>query len=163
MTELPEVTRRSAAGLVVAVLTGAAAGCDQTGEVEVTREPVEGPTDPDQALALAELAAAPEVSEPTIAPVEPADEFELWAVKVSFTAPADAVEDWVAQSWGPDGGPGPAHVTFSEAKRAFRIGDVPDTWRLEDASVVGTPYQRIVLIDDKDPRTVRIHIAEVSD
>lgn len=157
------VTRRVVGAATLILVAGALSSCDRTGEVETTHEPVDGPSDPDQALALADLAPAPEVSEPTLAPVEPADEFELWAVEVSFTAQADAVEDWVAQSWGPDDGPGPAHVTFSEAKRAFGIGDVPDTWRLADESVVGTPYQRIVLIDDQDPRTVRVHIAEVGD
>lgn len=73
------------------------------------------------------------------------------------------IESWLRQSYGEGGLPGRAHVTTTEAKRAFDIGDVPDTWLLEGVSLSGVPYERMVLIEDQDPRTFRGHRVEVQD
>jgi hypothetical protein len=52
-------------------------------------------------------------------------------------------------------------VTPQKVKDALGVDDVPDTWRIEEASVQGTPYERIVLIDDAQPRTVRVRLSEL--
>ena len=52
-------------------------------------------------------------------------------------------------------------MTPQKVKEAMGIEDVPDTWRIDEASVQGSPYERMVLIDDADPRTVRVRLSEV--
>lgn len=167
MRKPPRALDRRALLTVLPLAAGALlAGC--TDEQPATTpgtdaEHAQGPQRAEEALELAELAPAPDGVQVELAEIEPAGDFELWSREIRFTAPAEAVAAWAEQSFGEPDLPGRAHVTPSEVKEAFRIEDVPDTWRVENVSVVGTPYERMVLIDDQDPRTVRIHLAEVRD
>lgn len=64
-------------------------------------------------------------------------------------------------SYGDPDGIGRAWVTPQKVKDAMDIEDVPDTWRIEETSIQGTAFERMVLVDDADPRTVRVRLSEV--
>lgn len=114
-----------------------------------------------EVLEEAELAPVPDGASSRLAESATISEFELWAVEASFDAPADAVERWVLDSYDHPEGVGRAWVTSQKAKDAMGIEDLPDTWRIEQVSVPGTAYERIVVIDDADPRAVRVRLSEV--
>ncbi|GAA1484226.1 hypothetical protein GCM10009625_10300 [Brachybacterium fresconis] len=137
-------------------------GCDGGTDIEVSRETeaADPPDTADEVLARAQLAPLPDDAESQLSSSGTISEFELWAVELSLTAPAAEIETWVLESYGDPDGVGRAWVTPQKVKDALDIDDVPDTWRIEEASVQGTPYDRIVLIDDAEPRTVRIRLSE---
>lgn len=122
-----------------------------------------GPTTVAEALELAELAPVPEGVEAELLERQPANDLERWACEVTFTAAVDVVDPWLAQSYGDHGPPARAWEITTRAEEAFGIGEVPDTWLFESSSLSGVPYTRMVLIDDQDPRTVRVHLAEIQD
>jgi hypothetical protein len=150
--------------LLMTVGTGAllaVTACADDSDVEITRETgaVPPPDSTAEVLQRAELAPAPDGSGPRFRTSATISEFELWAVEVRFAAPTDVVEDWVLESYGDPDGVGRAWVTPQKVKDAMGIDDVPDTWRIDEVSVQGTAYERMVLIDDADPRTVRVRLS----
>ncbi len=119
------------------------------------------PNTVDGVLECAELAPPPEGAQVQLVESATISEFEAWAVEVRFEAPADELERWMVDSYGDPGGIGRAWVTPQEVKDAMDIEDVPDTWRIEETSIQGTAFERMVLVDDADPRTVRVRLSEV--
>lgn len=119
------------------------------------------PNTVDGVLESAELALPPDGAQTQLRESATISEFEAWAVEVRFEAPADELERWMVDSYGDPDGIGRAWVTPQEVKDAMDIEDVPDTWRIEETSIQGTAFERMVLVDDADPRTVRVRLSEV--
>lgn len=134
-----------------------------TGQPEEESDGPSGPRTPEDALGLAQLAPAPDGAEVRLVERETGSDLERWACEVVLTAASETIDAWLGQCYEDDGLPAPAHVTTTEAKEAFGIGDVPESWRYENVSLSGVPYERMVLIDDQDPKTVRVHLVEVQD
>ena len=161
--EAHAVTRR---GVLVAV--GSALVLSLLGCVERAEDPEPSPAAShdvpktvDGVLESAELAPLPEGAQVQLLESATITEFEAWAIEVRLEASADDLEHWMVDSFGDPEGPGRAWVTPQKVKEAMGIEDVPDTWRIDEASVQGSPYERMVLIDDADPRTVRVRLSEV--
>lgn len=158
--------RRSVLAVLPLGLTALLTSCTIERWTQPPAEEDDGPVGPAtaaEALELAEFAPAPDGVDAQLIERQPAGDFEQWACEVALTAPAEVIDPWLGQSYGDEGLPARAHVTTTQAKATFDIGDVPDTWLLEDVSLSGVPYERMVLIDDQDPRTVRVHLVEVQD
>lgn len=157
------MSRRALLSLAGAGALLTVAACADGPDIEVTRtsETVDPPESAAEVLAMAQLAPAPDGVETELTASGSISEFELWAVEVTLACSRAAVEEWVLASYGDPDGAARAWVTPTKAKEALGIDDVPDTWRIEEASVQGTGYERIVLIDDSDPQTVRIRLSEI--
>ena len=112
-------------------------------------------------LESADLAPPPEGAQVQLVESTTISEFEAWAVEATFEAPAAELERWMLDSYGDPDGIGRAWVTPQKVKDAMDIEDVPDTWRIEETSIQGTAFERMVLVDDADPRTVRVRLSEV--
>lgn len=119
------------------------------------------PNTVDGVLECAELAPPPEGAQVQLVESTTISEFEAWAVEVRFEAPAAELERWMLDSYGDPDGIGRAWVTPQKVKDAMGIEDVADTWRIEETSIQGTALERMVLVDDADPRTVRVRLSEV--
>lgn len=153
--------QRAAFGVVGIV---SLASCSpETRTVEISRDPgpTAAPADAPRFLELAALAPAPEAISVSGLSESTAAAGELWVRELALTGAAADVEEWIVASYGTSDGIGRAWVTPSEMKSALGISDVPDTWRLENVTVPGTPYRRMVLVDDSDPTSVRLRLAEV--
>lgn len=80
--------------------------------------------------------------------------------RLAFVLDEPALDAWLDSSYGPEGGPGRAWVTYTDAAHALGVGEVPNTWLLGREKPVGVPGERYVLIDDASPATVRIALCE---
>lgn len=112
-------------------------------------------------LESADLAPPPEGAQVQLVESTTISEFEAWAVEATFEAPAAELERWMLDSYGDPDGIGRAWVTPQKVKDAMDTEDVPDTWRIEETSIQGTAFERMVLVDDAEPRTVRVRLSEV--
>lgn len=125
-------------------------------------EQVPGPDSAQEVMSAARLADAPDGAQPELITRTPPTGCE-WAREVRFSAPPDAVDEWLSASFGSVDAAAQVHVLKPSVADAFDVTDVPDTWRSLERSVDGTPLTLMLLIDDADPETVRIHLREQSD
>lgn len=161
--EAHAVRRRGVLAAAGSALVLSLLGCVDDAEhpAPSTTVPDGMPTTAVGVLESADLAPPPEGAQVQVLESATISEFEAWAVEVRFEAPAAELERWMLDSYGDPDGIGRAWVTPQKVKDAMDIEDVPDTWRIEETSIQGTALERMVLVDDADPRTVRVRLSEV--
>lgn len=124
--------------------------------------PEPGPDDAAEVIELAQVADLPDGTGADLIEQEPPEGYE-WAREVVFSASAAAVDEWLMQSFGSADAAQPVHVLNPVVAEAFEVEEVPSSWRSLRTSVEGTTLELMLLIDDADPTTVRLHLRRRSD
>lgn len=125
-------------------------------------EPADGPTSAAEVLRLAKVAPAPDGTEPTMTDATVPDGYQ-WGREVTFDAPTAGVDQWLTGSFGAADAAARFYALSPTVAEAFDVTDVPDTWRSLSRSVEGTRLDLMLLINDQDPSTVRLHVRERAD
>lgn len=146
-------------------LGGLLAGCSPQfgpGGTGTSASTHDGPTDAAGVLEEARVADLPETAAPEMTESDAPEGYE-WAREVRFTASGDEVDQWLEASFGAADAAAPVHVLNPAVASAFEVDEVPETWRSLKKSVQGTPLEVMLLIDDAEPTTVRLHLRRRGD
>lgn len=160
-----EIGRKAFLTSAAVGISGFLAGCESAlggGGAGEQTQTVAGPETWEDALDQAELAAPPDGASPEMTEPDAPDGYD-WAREVRFSAPADAVHEWIVDSYGSAEAVPRAYAVPDQVKDAFGVEEVPSTWRCATGMVAGTPLQLFVLVEDADPATVRIHVRRMAD
>lgn len=160
-----EMGRKAFLASAAVGVSGFLSGCESIlggGGAGERTQPVAGPATWEDALDKAELAAPPDGATPEMSEPEAPEGYD-WVREVSFSAPADAVDEWIVDSYGSAEAVPRAYAVSDQVKTAFGVDEVPSTWRCATGMVSGTPLQLFVLVDDADPAAVRVHLRRMAD
>jgi hypothetical protein len=150
-------TRRGALGLLIgsALLV---AGCSRDDGQPIRRLRADRP---DEILKWGGL-AVPQTEDITASATKTDAAFrESWEVR--FTVTEEALAAWQEASFGSPGYLSRVYVTKQKYRDAFKVADVPDTWLGFEGMRQGTPVERLILVDESVPHTVRVVVREFAD